>query len=173
MTIRKTAGSLPLLPWFASRRLLSIILGVSLLAGCGGGSQDRNTHAQRSRNLEATAKMLVVSAPGALPIIEKGTLVGNFDAQLTVTLHSAGVAGAESKAFLIQTPEGSIAGHAQLSGYSLGSPIIGHDVLSISSGTGVFARAASSNLTFKTESSGLPGTPNDKITIAVTGTVSY
>jgi hypothetical protein len=182
MTIRKTNGDLPWLPWSASRRLASVIVGLSLLAGCGGGSKDptapakRSTNldatAKRSRYLDATAKMRVVTAQGALPIIEKGALVGNFDAQLTVTLQSAGATGAESKAFVIQTSEGSIAGHAQLSSYSMGSPIIAHDALSITSGTGVFAHASSSNLMFKTESSGLPGTPNDKITIAVTGTVS-
>jgi len=172
MATRKTIPSLTPLLRFASRRLVPIIVGVSVLAGCGSGSNDPTAHRQGSRYLTATARMLVVSAPGALPIIEKGALVGNFDAQLTVTLQSAGVAGAESKTFVIQTSEGSIAGHAQLSSYSMGSPIIAHDALSITNGTGVFAHASSSSLMFKTESSGLPGTPNDKITIAVTGTVS-
>ncbi len=156
-----------------SSRLVPIVLGLALVAGCGSGSKPQTGYARHARKIDAAAKMLVVSAPGALPIVEKGTLAGNFNAHLTVTLKSAGTAGAQSKAFDISTPEGSITGHATLSGYALGSPIVADYPASIVRGTGTFAHVSSSNLLFRTEASGLPGTPDDQITVTVTGTLSY
>jgi hypothetical protein len=117
--------------------------------------------------------MLVVSAPGALPIVEKGTLAGNFPAQLTVIVSHTGVVGAESKRFDVHTAGGSITGVANLSSYTLGSPLVVYYHASISSGTGVFGHVSSENLVFRTEASGLPGTPHPKVTITVTGMLSY
>jgi hypothetical protein len=148
-------------------------MGLCLVAGCGAGSKTRPAHAQHVRDVDATAKMLVVSAPGALPIIEKGTLAGNLDAHLTVTLSNSGTLGAQSKVFDIDTSEGSITGEAKLSSYTFGSPIVADYPASIARGTGVFAHVSSSDLLFRTEASGLPGSPGDKITITVTGALDY
>jgi hypothetical protein len=166
---RKMTRRVPSLP--GAYTLAPLVLGLCLVAGCGGSS--KGAHAQRSRNLDASAKMLVVSAPGALPIVEKGMLVGNFDAHLTVTLNNAGSLGAQSKHFDISMPEGSITGQAKLASYTLGRPIVAEYPASIAGGSGAFAHAKSSNLLFRTEATGLPGEPDISITITVTGTLSY
>lgn len=154
-------------------------VGLCLLAGCGGSvgksaSKPADTsRASTSRSIDSVAKMRVVSQPGALPIVEKGTLVGNFDAQLTAILNHSGVAGAQSKRFDIHTAGGSITGIARLGDYTLGSPIVAEYPASISGGTGVFVHVSSNDLLFRTEASGLPGSPNLKITITATGTLRY
>jgi hypothetical protein len=150
-------------------------VALCLLAGCGGSvrSSAGTSRVSTSRSIDSVAKMRVVSRPGALPIVEKGTLVGNFDAQLTATLNHSGAAGAQSKRFDIHTAEGSITGVATLGSYTLGSPIVAEYPASISGGTGVFAHVSSNDLLFRTEASGLPGSPNPKITITVTGTLGY
>jgi hypothetical protein len=168
-----TSGGLRV-PTLVPRRLVPILLSLGVCAGAGcGGLTKAHAAARSTRTLDASAKMLVVSAPGVLPIVEKGTLAGNFDARLTVTLTNSGTQGAQSKLFDIDTPEGSILGEAKLSSYSLGSPIVADYPASISRGTGMFAHASSTDLLFRTEASGLPGSLHDKITITVTGTVSY
>jgi hypothetical protein len=150
-------------------------VAMCLVTGCGDSTRKppdppRATH---SRTVAAAAKMRIVSPPGALPIVEKGTLAGAFPARLTVTVSHTGVVGAESKHFDIQTAEGSISGVANLTSYTLGSPLVGYYHASIAAGTGVFDHVSSEDLVFRTESSGLPGAPHPKVTITVTGTLSY
>jgi hypothetical protein len=157
---------------YGSLALIAITLfGMS---GCGGDSKTSVAHTMHAHRVKAVAKMVVTNTPGSPITIERGTLVGNFDAQLTFTRrHTEADNGFLLKMFYINTPQGSITGRAYLRKYKIGVPTSAEYPASIIRGTGIFANVSSSNLIFIAEDSSQTGGTAGTIIDTMTGTLYY
>jgi hypothetical protein len=142
-----------------------------LMSGCGGSSKPHIPAAAKAHPVKATAKMLVVSQPNSPVLTVSGTLVGDLDAQLTIMRNRREpYEGALKPAFTIHTSEGSITGHAHLTKFTFGSSGDYNYLTSDLHGTGIFALASSTRLSFKAFSLSQSGA---SYTIAMIGTLYY